>query len=914
MVIDGNLFVNFCHCRYKASLKAVGEVGEVTEFELVVTNSVEAYKTLAIDRLLKQTSGRQITCRPPSIRQAVEARAGLILDATIEALGVSLGGVVVEALEGKPEGRPTAYVPVVFYPEPKTPREFSLLAALHGIVLSEALACPVPLVKLVHGPDYSISRIKLDGPGGPTRLAAEARRSLDALRAQAESGAIPPIALNAHCPTCEFQGRCRTRAIEKDDLSLMRGISEKEANTLKRRGIGTVAQLARTFRPKSVGAKNRRPPKRHLHALQALAVQDGKVYLVKAPEFPSRETRVYFDVEGMPDRDFYYLAGAVVEKEGRCSTHSFWADDEAGEGAIWSGLLELLLGLGDFTMFHYGSYEKTYLARMVRRYPSQGLPAAGALASDSINVLGAIRTNVYFPTYSNGLKDVASFLGASWGGEIASGIECIARRLRWEESRDESIRREIVAYNLDDCLALRRVVGYLVAIGDRATPGAHRAVPVSEITPSSPWRFGKVDFVLPEMDLINKCARFDYQRDKVHIRTDPGVRASVRRKRVKPKAPLRPDIEVPCPPPPLCPFCGSDRITSFRSHWDSKLVKDLKFTRKGVKRWVVRYQSKRCQCIRCLNTFVPDAYRTRQKIGHGLSSWAVYEHVAHRMSFSDIVSSLADLFGHSVCESTVIRIQTRLAETYRATVDGMLDGLRLGRLIHSDETQVRIKGGTGYVWAFTGTETAVYLYSPTREGAFLKEALGDFSGVLVSDFYTAYDSVGCPQQKCHVHLIRDINEDLIQHPFDEGLKELARRYTVTLKAIVETIDRHGLKTKFLSKHRRHATAFLEWVADIPSGSEVVVGYKARFEKYGDRLFTFLDHDGVPWNNNGAENAIKLVASRRDLLRTSLSETGLKEYLLFLSIYQTLRRKGLSLLKFLLSGCINIDEFVALKRR
>ncbi len=97
-------------------------------------------------------------------------------------------------------------------------------------------------------------------------------------------------------------------------------------------------------------------------------------------------------------------------------------------------------------------------------------------------------------------------------------------------------------------------------------------------------------------------------------------------------------------------------------------------------------------------------------------------------------------------------------------------------------------------------------------------------------------------------------------------------------------------------------------------SSVVQGYQKRIEKYGDRLFTFLDYDGVPWNNNCAENAIKLVASRRRLLGNSMSESGLKDYLVFLSIYQTLRRKGLSLLKFLRSGETDLESYVASHRR
>ena len=47
---------------------------------------------------------------------------------------------------------------------------------------------------------------------------------------------------------------------------------------------------------------------------------------------------------------------------------------------------------------------------------------------------------------------------------------------------------------------------------------------------------------------------------------------------------------------------------------------------------------------------------------------------------------------------------------------------------------------------------------------------------------------------------------------------------------------------------------------------------------------------------------------------SVSEAGLKDYLVFFSIYQTLRRRGISLLRFLLSGETDLEKFVASYRR
>ena len=64
-----------------------------------------------------------------------------------------------------------------------------------------------------------------------------------------------------------------------------------------------------------------------------------------------------------------------------------------------------------------------------------------------------------------------------------------------------------------------------------------------------------------------------------------------------------------------------------------------------------------------------------------------------------------------------------------------------------------------------------------RETCF-RPCLKDFKGVLVSDFYAAYDAILCPQQKCLIHLIRDLNDDVLKHPFDGEMKRLTLAFTV----------------------------------------------------------------------------------------------------------------------------------------
>ena len=87
-----------------------------------------------------------------------------------------------------------------------------------------------------------------------------------------------------------------------------------------------------------------------------------------------------------------------------------------------------------------------------------------------------------------------------------------------------------------------------------------------------------------------------------------------------------------------------------------------------------------------------------------------------------------------------------------------------GRLLHVDETSVSVRGKNGYVWVLTSMDEVAYFFTPTREGKTIHAMLKNFSGVLVSDFYAAYDAIECPQQKCLIHFIRDLNDAISEAP------------------------------------------------------------------------------------------------------------------------------------------------------
>ena len=97
-------------------------------------------------------------------------------------------------------------------------------------------------------------------------------------------------------------------------------------------------------------------------------------------------------------------------------------------------------------------------------------------------------------------------------------------------------------------------------------------------------------------------------------------------------------------------------------------------------------------------------------------------------------------------------------------------------------------------------------------------------------------------------------------------------------------------------------------------SELALKFKKRFEKNRNGLFTFLKHDGVPWNNNNAEHAVKAFATLRHVIKGVTTENGLKDYLILLSICETCKYKGLDFLDFLRSGEKDIDVYAQKKTK
>lgn len=894
--ITREVLESYLRCKTEAALKLKGEHGTHSEYEIWSMEQTTQQKFAAEANLLKRHDGQAVDKRTNLTASIMKTGPSVILEGCFEdqLLSISIDALVKDGEHSSKRSRST-YIPVLFYDGEVHAAQKALLE-LFAALVSE-LQENEPIVGLVFPSDGKPKVVRLE-PG--LKLA---RSALSDVKELHRGSLSPMLVLNSHCQVCEFQSRCHAEAVKDDNLSLLQGIKESQITRLNQKGIFTVNQLSYTFRMRRRPKRAKKVIYKHQFSLRALALREKKIFVHSSPTIAISGTRIYLDIEGTPRHGTYYLIGILTVSGERETYKAYWADteSESDQTNIFAKLLDHLSQFPDYRLLHFGSYEVVALRRMRARMTEPYQQQIEQVLKQAINILGIISPYVYFPTYSNSLKELGRFLGSQWSDPSSSGKQTLVWRARWLDSREPSLKEALIRYNNEDCAALRNVVEFLeralVCSSTLTTQGAE-VVPTSTFSrQKGEWpHFGSTTFVLDDFRAINKLAYFDYQRDKVFTRTGQFRRKLAKEKNCKL---FRPN-KVVTHKAAKCPVCDNRKIEIVSQAVHE--VTDLKFTHSGVKRWNIRYLAWRYCCTRCGHKFVPAAFqkcRTLPKYGRGLISWCIYQMMIGGQNINRVHRSLLELFNISVPNGSVYKFKKTVSAYFRRGYEKIQKDVLSGGLICVDETSVNLRQEKGYVWVFASSNSVFFIYRNSREGSFLSDLLRQFKGVLVSDFYTAYDSLNVRQQRCLLHLIRDMNEDVLINPFDDELKSIATRFSALLRTTVETIDRYGLKARHLNKHRRHAERFCDWVTGSKFDSEVAKGYARRISKYREYLFAFLSYDGVPWNNNNAEHAIKSFAKFRRTSNGIVTEGTVSDYLVILSVCLTCEYRGINFLKVLL---------------
>src|SRR5437867_2846555 len=453
--ITADIVVAYSQCPRKAYLLLFSpDKGEPHEYAQLLEQQRCENQERYIDHL-QQTHADVQPYSVENLRQGNK----ILINAHLQVDGFAADCGVLTRVEGTSTFGKYSYEPAIFVGTHSISKEQQLELSFVGYVL-ERLQHTSPGAGRIIGVDGTSHAVKLG------ERAKDLRPLLEPLHewTTAPSPKPPPVMLNHHCSTCQFQRLCRAQAIQEDHLSLLGGITPKEIRKFNSKGIFTIHQLSYTFRPRRIRNRPSNYTRPHSFALQALALRNRKIYVHETPILPHAPVDIYLDIEGLPDRNLHYLLGLVIHDEGKVRHHYFWADNKDEEPMIFQQCLALLRQYPAFTLFHYGSYEAKYLQKMRRSLGDETEKYLEKIIKSSCNLLSFFYSHIYLPTYTNGLKEIANFLGFQWTADNASGLQSIVWRQTWEKTHDESMKDSLILYNKEDCLALMKVKDLIYAI------------------------------------------------------------------------------------------------------------------------------------------------------------------------------------------------------------------------------------------------------------------------------------------------------------------------------------------------------------------------------------------------------------------------------------------------------------------
>ena len=342
------------------------------------------------------------------------------------------------------------------------------------------------------------------------------------------------------------------------------------------------------------------------------------------------------------------------------------------------------------------------------------------------------------------------------------------------------------------------------------------------------------------------------------------------------------------PPLERCPDCGGPVHRPTRQR--VRYIEDIP----EVFPELTEHTIPRQWCPRCGREVEPvvDEAMPKATLGHGLVTLTAWLHYGLGVTISQVISVLSHHVHMELSEGGLVAAWQRLGEVLTAWYDQIGEEVKGSGVLHADETGWRVNGTNHWLWCFTSKGATHYIIDRSRGSPALKRFFTEaFDGVLITDFWSAYRAVSCTdQQACLAHLLRELahldEKDGSAHwcAFSKKLKRLLRD-GLRLKARSGLAqDLRQRRTHLIDRRLMHLVA---WESPNANVQRLV----KRLDRYRDSLFTFLDYEDVPADNNHAEREIRPAVIMRKNSLCNRSETGAQTQAVLMSIYRTLKARG-----------------------
>ena len=342
---------------------------------------------------------------------------------------------------------------------------------------------------------------------------------------------------------------------------------------------------------------------------------------------------------------------------------------------------------------------------------------------------------------------------------------------------------------------------------------------------------------------------------------------------------------------PECPDCGGPLQRCQRKR--TRLIEDVP---ENIETEVTEHTIHRDFCPQCkkhVEPVVPDAL-PKASLGHRFVCFTAWLHYGLGVTIANIIAIMAYHLQTSLSSGGLLSMWYRLAAILTDWYEQIGEQARRSGHLHADETGWRVSGKTHWLWCFANGTLCYYMIDRSRGSPALQRFFTTlFEGVLITDFWAAYNSVDVVlRQCCHAHLLRELektdknNASKAWCAFSKKLRRLImdairlrRREDFSPERYAGRIDRIGKR--------------LILMLGQDTKDHDVNRLLKRLRRHQNDLFTFLHRMDIPYDNNLAERQIRPAVILRKNSQCNHSEKGAATQAILMSVYQTLKLRGLN---------------------
>jgi len=341
-----------------------------------------------------------------------------------------------------------------------------------------------------------------------------------------------------------------------------------------------------------------------------------------------------------------------------------------------------------------------------------------------------------------------------------------------------------------------------------------------------------------------------------------------------------------------CPECGDPlgKVTRRRK----RIIEDVpEVEPESTEHEIEGYWCKTCK--RIVEPVVVDAL-PKATIGHRAVALTAWLHYGVGNPLSQILNVYNYYLRFKISSGGLVQMWYRIQEILYEWYEQIGREAKESAYLHGDETGWRVNGKTHWLWCFTNNSLTYYLIDRCRGSPVLFKFFDEeFEGCLITDFWRAYDMIRTgSRQYCIAHLLREIHDIDERNESDDWCqfsKKLRRLLgdALRLHARREKIS----ASEYQSKNDRFDGRYGHLVFGHDSTDKDVKRISERLSRSIDGLFTFLDEPSVEPTNNQGEREIRPAVIIRKNSLGNRSEKGASCQAVLMSIYRTLKRRGLN---------------------